>query len=159
MTQMDRTNKRERLATVSSRAAVAHIGALVQAKRREAGLGLRAASGQSGISASTLSRLERGVAASLPDAETLSRLSAWLQVPVGSLMATDLPATSGAPPDLTTPEVVEVHLRADKHLSPSTADALAKMFKMLYDQFSEIELRGPIDPAPGDTSSGEQALR
>lgn len=143
---------------MSSRAAMAQIGALVQAKRREAGIGLRAASEQSGISASTLSRLERGVAASLPDAETLSRLSIWLQVPVGSLMATDLPTSTGTAPDLTTPEVVEVHLRADKHLSPSTADALAKMFRVLYDQFTEIELRGPIDPAPGDASSGEQAL-
>lgn len=144
---------------MSSRAVMAHIGALVQAKRREEGIGLRAASEKSGISASTLSRLERGAATSLPDAETLSKLSTWLQVPVGLLMAPDLPETTGAAPDLTTPEVVEVHLRADKHLSPSTADALAKMFKMLYDQFTEMELRGPIDPVPGDAASGEQTLR
>lgn len=143
---------------MSSRAAMAHIGARVQAKRRKEGLGLRAASEKSGISASTLSRLERGVATSLPDAETLSKLSTWLQVPVASLMAADLPVITEMAPDLTTPEVVEVHLRADKHLSPTTADALSKMFKMLYDQFTKVELTGPVDPAPGDASGGEQAF-
>jgi len=34
----------------------------------------------------------------------------------------------------TLPEYVEVHLRADKNLSPKTAKALAEMFKALYEQ-------------------------
>jgi len=143
---------------MSSRAVVAHIGALVQAKRREQKLGLRAASEQSGISASTLSRLERGVATSLPDVETLSKLSTWLQVPVGSLMAAELP-TQEAAPDLSTPEVVEVHLRADKNLSRETAEALSKMFKLLYEQFAQMEQRGPMDSGREDPRRGEQAFR
>ncbi len=143
---------------MSSRAAMAGLGALVRAKRREEEIGLRTASERSGVSASTLSRLERGAAAALPDAETLSKLSVWLQVPVGSLMREGPPIIPGVPPDLSTPEVVQVHLRADKTLSPKTADALSKMFKMLYEQFAQIEQHSPTDTDVEENGRGHQAL-
>lgn len=143
---------------MSSRTAMAHIGALVRAKRREEDLGLRAASDRSGVSASTLSRLERGAATAFPDAETLSKLSVWLQLPVGSLIAEAPPLNPEAPPDLSTPEAVHVHLRADKTLSPQTADALAKMFKMLYEQFTQIEQRSSSDAEVGEPGRDQQAL-
>lgn len=120
---------------MSSKKAVARIGALIKAKCRECGLGLRAAAEECGVSPSTLSRLERSKTASLPDSETLAKLAMWLNVTVGELLTE--PAPEGEAPALSTPEVVEVHLRADKRLSPKTAEALARMFKMLYDQLSD----------------------
>lgn len=117
---------------MSTRAALAHISSLIKAKRRETGLGLRAAAEQSGVSASTLSRLERGAARSLPDSDTLTKLAEWLRVSVSSLLSTRQEA-KGKEPKLNTLEVVEVHLRADRDLSPETANALAQMFKALYE--------------------------
>lgn len=128
---------------MSSRSALARISALIKAKRREQGYGLRAAAEESGLSPSTLSRLERGASASLPDADTLTKLAAWLGVPIGRLLSENEPQGGQETPDLTTPEVVEVHLRADKRLSPKTAQALARMFRLLYDQFAEAEGRPP----------------
>jgi len=124
---------------MSSRSALARISAFIKAKRRERGYGLRAAAGESGLSPSTLSRLERGVSSSLPDADTLTKLAAWLNVPVGRLLSDEEREGSQENPELTTPEVVEVNLRADKRLAPKTAEALARMFKMLYEQFAEAE--------------------
>ncbi len=116
---------------MSSRAALARISALIKAKRREKKLGLRAAADESGVSASTLSRLERGAATSLPDSDTLTKLSEWLSTSIGSLLSSKQ-EVEGQEPELTTPEVVEVHLRADRDLSLETAQALAQMFKTLY---------------------------
>jgi len=116
---------------MSSRATLARISALIKAKRREDGIGLRDAAEVSGVSASTLSRLERGAATALPDSGTLAKLANWLGLTLSSLLS-DKEKTK-AEPQLTTPEVVEVHLRADKELSPETAKALAQMFKTLYD--------------------------
>ena len=129
---------------MGSRSTMARTAALIQAKLRERGIGLRAAAEESHISSSTLSRLQRGTSSSLPDAETLSKLAAWLGVPLGTLLSDDREMTMDGP-HLSTPEVVEVHLRADKHLSPKTAETLAKMFRLLYEQFSETERRDPSD--------------
>jgi|ERR1051326_1094934 transcriptional regulator with XRE-family HTH domain len=117
---------------MSSRAALAHISALIKAKRREDEIGLREAAQLSGVSASTLSRLERGAATSLPDSGTLTKLANWLEVTLSSLLS-DKEKAVASQPQLSTPEVVEVHLRAAKELSPETAKALAEMFKTLYD--------------------------
>jgi hypothetical protein len=35
-----------------------------------------------------------------------------------------------------TPDAVELHLRADKNLNPQTAVALAKMFRAAYDELA-----------------------
>lgn len=119
------------------KAVLAQISAKIKAKRRETGLGLRATAENSKISASTLSRIERGAATSLPDAATLTKLAKWLDTSVNSLLKTeDRPDNS---PTQSTPEIVEVHLRADKNLNPKTAESLAKMFNMLYEQLIESQ--------------------
>jgi len=117
--------------------ALARISALVKAKRREKKQGLRAAALECGLSPSTLSRLERGASSSLPDADTLAKLAHWLEVSVGFLLLEQNQEGDEGGPELTTPEVVEVHLRADKRLSPKTAEALAEMFRILYEQFTQ----------------------
>jgi transcriptional regulator with XRE-family HTH domain len=123
---------------MSTRAALARISALIKAKRREKGIGLRVAGDESHVSASTLSRLERGAATSLPDSDTLTKLAQWLNLSLGSLLS-DKQETAGMEPTLSTPEVVEVHLRADRELSPETARALAQMFKTLYQHCLETQ--------------------
>lgn len=111
------------------------IALAVKSKRRSAGLGVRAAAQQCGISAATISRLERGVA-KLPDSATLAKIAAWANVPVAHLFEVSNTARK-TEIQSTTPEVVEVHLRADKKLTPQTAKALSDMFRALYEQFTK----------------------
>ena len=118
------------------KSALARISALLKAKRKEKNIGLRAVAQECGVSASTLSRLERGVASSLPDADTLAKLADWLDVSIGFLLSEQAKEGDENEPELTTVEIVEVSLRADKNLSPETAEALAEMFRLLYEQFS-----------------------
>ncbi len=127
---------------MSTQAVLAHISALIKAKRREKNFSLREASRACGVSPSTLSRIERGMAPALPDAETLDRLAKWLGVSVGFLIQNPDPTKEEEEsnlPELSTPEVIEVHLRADKNLSPETAAALAELFKLAYKQYSQLQ--------------------
>lgn len=113
------------------------ISLLIKGKMRQTGLGVRASAKEAKISAATLSRLERGLSATLPDVATLEKLAKWLGTTVGDLLA-EKPEKKGTnQPEATTPEMVEVHLRADKNLTPKTAKALAQMFKVLYEQASQ----------------------
>ena len=107
------------------------IAALIMAKRRETGLGVRAAAAAAAINAATMSRLERRATPNLPDSLTLKKLSQWLSVGLEDLLAVSKTAPGNAPVP-TVPEVVEVHLRADHKLDPEKAEALARMFKILY---------------------------
>lgn len=113
---------------------LARLGEIIKAKRQEAGLGLRAAADESGISASTLSRLERGIGAA-PDAETMSKLSEWLNASVDDLLFGG-EAKFKELEGLSTPDIIAVHLRADKKLSPETADALVHLFRAAYTQLA-----------------------
>lgn len=110
------------------------ISLLIKAKRREKGeLGVREAARDAGISAATFSRLGLGKSDTLPDVATLTKLSKWLEMSIGDLLKVG--ATQAVPePKNTTPEIVEVHLRADKNLSPETAQALSTMFTSIYNQ-------------------------
>lgn len=56
---------------------------------------------------------------------------------VSDLINESPPDKTNIPPKVTTPEFVEVHLRADKNLTPEAADALATMFKTIYNQVSK----------------------
>lgn len=116
---------------------LARLGEIIKAKRQEAGLGLRAAADESGISASTLSRLERGIGAA-PDAETITKLSEWLKASVDDLLFGGETKFKELE-ELSTPEIIAVHLRADKNLSPETAAALADLFRAAYKQLAKGE--------------------
>lgn len=113
------------------------IALLIKAKRREANLGVREAAAECGVSAATLSRLERGINPQLPDASTLTKLARWLETNVNELLTDKEPESENSLPQHTTPEFVEVHLRADKNLTPETADALSKMFRQLYENVAK----------------------
>ncbi|MGH9949844.1 MAG: hypothetical protein ACRD6X_21970, partial [Pyrinomonadaceae bacterium] len=44
-------------------------------------------------------------------------------------------------PHEATPEIVRAHLRADKNLSPETANALSELFRVAYKQFSGTKIK------------------
>jgi transcriptional regulator with XRE-family HTH domain len=125
--------------SVKSLVNTSEIGRAVRRKREELGLSLRGVAEKTGISASTLSRIENG--AGKPDADNIARLSEWLKVPLERMIG-GLPVGEQAArpviyfPEEATPDIVEAHLRADRNLSPETAKALAELFRVAYAQFS-----------------------
>ena len=127
------------------------LGRAIRRKREEAGLSLRDVANETGVSASTLSRIENGTGK--PDADNIARLTAWLDVPIERVM-------SGQPdgdqsiavvyfPQEPTPQIVEAHLRADRNLTPETAKALSELFRVAYQQFSH----------PGEDTRGRKGRK
>lgn len=116
--------------------------ALIKAKRGNRGL-RETAKEIGGVSASTLSRLEQG---KMPDLDTFMRLCTWLNVSPEDLLKTtrESSAHSGKEvpisPDMSTPEIIHAHLRADKELSPETAEALAEMVRAAYNALVDGKL-------------------
>ncbi len=123
------------------------LSRLIRAKRKADGLTLEQVAGRIGLSAATLSRLERqqiatrgGGRAAAPDMRTLAALTRWLGVSIERVIdrgddAVDV-ATHRA--DESTPDVVEAHLRADRNLDADTAAALGRMFRTAYERFAEL---------------------
>jgi transcriptional regulator with XRE-family HTH domain len=116
------------------------LGRAIKRRREETGQSLRDVADVTGVSASTLSRIENGTGK--PDADNIARLTSWLDMPIDRVMnktaASDIEPVIYYPHEAT-PEIVEAHLRADKNLTPETANALSELFRVAYKQFS-----GPI---------------
>ncbi len=115
------------------------LGRAIKRRREELGLSLRDVASATQVSASTLSRIENGTGK--PDADNIARLSSWLNMPVDRVMKNqDVSKQVEAVvyyPHEATPEIVEAHLRADRNLSPETANALSELFRVAYAQFSK----------------------
>ena len=115
------------------------LGRAIRRRREEKALSLRDVADETGVSASTLSRIENGTGK--PDADNIARLTSWLDVPMERIMGTrrndktDVKAVVFYPHE-SMPEIVEAHLRADRNLTPETAKALSEMFRVAYQQFS-----------------------
>ena len=122
------------------------LGRAIRRRREELGLSLRDVADQTNVSASTLSRIENGTGK--PDADNIARLTSWLDMPLERILGRheDSNETKAVVyyPHESTPEIVEAHLRADRNLSPETADALSQLFRVAYSQFSRTE---PAPPA------------
>jgi len=118
------------------------LGRAVRRKREELGASLRDVADLTGVSASTLSRIENGTGK--PDADNIARLTTWLDVPMERIMGSrpregeDAKAVVYYPRE-STPEIVEAHLRADRNLTSETAAALSELFRVAYAQFSRTE--------------------
>jgi transcriptional regulator with XRE-family HTH domain len=115
------------------------LGRAIKRKREENGLSLRDLADLTGVSASTLSRIENGTGK--PDADNIARLTTWLNVPMERVMGNHakhgdevLPVVYF--PQENTPDIVEAHLRAGRSLTPDTAKALSELFRVAYTQFS-----------------------
>ena len=125
-----------------TRVNTAELGSAIRRRREQHGLSLRDVADETGVSASTLSRIENGTGK--PDADNIARLAAWLDMPIERVMhhghraATD-PNPVVYYPHESTPEIVEAHLRADRQLTPQTAKALSELFRVAYAQFSQTE--------------------
>lgn len=104
---------------------IEQLAAMVRAKRGKRGL-RQTAREIDGLSASTLSRVERG---KLPDMDTFLSLCDWLEVKPNRFFQD---SSVSEEPAMETPEIIEAHLRADKELDPETAEALANMVKAAY---------------------------
>src|SRR5919106_5959568 len=128
--------------TNKTRVNTAELGSAIRRRREQQGLSLRDVADETGVSASTLSRIENGTGK--PDADNIARLAAWLDMPIERVMhhghraATD-PKPVVYYPHESTPEIVEAHLRADRQLTPQTAKALSELFRVAYAQFSQTE--------------------
>ncbi len=120
------------------------LGDSMRRRREQQGMSLRDVAEETGVSASTLSRIENGTGK--PDADNIARLAAWLDMPIERVMHHG-PRSAADPkpvvyyPHESTPEIVEAHLRADRHLTPETAKALSELFRVAYAQFSQTSTR------------------
>src|SRR2546430_2496790 len=117
----------------------AELGSAVRRRREQKGLSLRDVADETGVSASTLSRIENGTGK--PDADNIARLAAWLEMPIERVMHQNHAGGADQSPVVyypreSTPEIVAAHLRADRHLAPETAKALSELFRVAYAQFS-----------------------
>jgi transcriptional regulator with XRE-family HTH domain len=115
------------------------LGRAIRRRREELSLSLRDVADKTGVSASTLSRIENGTGK--PDADNIARLTSWLDMPMERILSGRHPDTGEASaviyyPHESTPEIVEAHLRADQNLTPETAAALSELFRVAYTQFS-----------------------
>jgi transcriptional regulator with XRE-family HTH domain len=115
------------------------LGRAIRRRRDELGLSLRDVADKTGVSASTLSRIENGTGK--PDADNIARLAGWLDMPMERVLSgrnsnNDEAAAVIYYPHESTPEIVEAHLRADQNLTPETASALSELFRVAYTQFS-----------------------
>lgn len=122
------------------------LGRAIRRRREELGLSLRDVADQTNVSASTLSRIENGTGK--PDADNIARLTNWLDMPLERILGRGREDSNEAKavvyyPHESTPEIVEAHLRADRNLSPETADALSQLFRVAYSQFSRTESSPP----------------
>lgn len=113
------------------------LGRAIKRHRETLEMSLRDVADVTGVSASTLSRIENGTGR--PDADNIARLSQWLDMPVDRLIRGNEEAVEPMIyyPHEPTPEIVEAHLRADRKLSPETAEALSELFRVAYQQFSK----------------------
>jgi len=122
----------------------AELGSAIRRRREQQGMSLRDLADDTGVSASTLSRIENGTGK--PDADNIARLAGWLDMPIERVLhhghrAANDPNPVVYYPHESTPEIVEAHLRADKHLTPQTAKALSELFRVAYAQFSQPDAK------------------
>lgn len=115
------------------------LGRAIKRRREELDLSLRDVADVTQVSASTLSRIENGTGK--PDADNIARITNWLDMPVDRVLKMQGGNANAIEPVIyypheATPEIVEAHLRADKNLSPETANALSELFRVAYAQFS-----------------------
>jgi transcriptional regulator with XRE-family HTH domain len=108
------------------------FGKRLRGVRSERGLTLKEVSEATKISIATLSRIELGEAKGL-EGRALITLANWANLPLALFESGPSVAPSkGYPKAVSTPDAVELHLRADKNLKPRTAELLAKMFRAAY---------------------------
>lgn len=100
-------------------------------KKEEEGLSWRAVAAQLGLHSSIFTRLYKG---SRPDMDTVLVLTSWLGVPVERFLSGQAAARDERRETMV---AIGTHLRADRRLTPESADAIAAVVKAAYDQLAE----------------------
>jgi transcriptional regulator with XRE-family HTH domain len=113
------------------------LAALVRAKRGKRVL--RETAKEIGVvSVSTLSRVEQG---KIPDLGTFLRLCHWLGVSPEHFVSEYVQVDPHMPaPNISAPEMIVAHLRADRTLDPHTAEALSTMIRLAYEAAAQGKL-------------------
>lgn len=96
-------------------------------KSKRGNRGLRDTAKEIGTSSPTLSRIENG---NLPDIDTYLKICKWLDVPSDYFASNNVQKGPKTSPGHK--KHVIAHLRADKNLAPSTAEALIEMINLAY---------------------------
>lgn len=109
---------------------VRDLGQLLNERRSAANKSLRRVVDEmdNAVTASTLQRIEKGA---VPEPKNVAAIATWLGIP------TDLvrwPGGSESPQHSSLPDIVELHLRADKNLGHAQAQVLSETFRHLYDR-------------------------
>jgi transcriptional regulator with XRE-family HTH domain len=107
------------------------LGNLLQ--QRRGSMGIRAAAGEIGISAATLSRIEHG---RVPDVETLGKVCKWLGVDPADYLG--IPAKPGKKGETS----LQVVFKKDRTISQTTSRALGRLILAAHRQFSELDADG-----------------
>lgn len=112
------------------------LGERLHKVRKDRNLTLKDVEKKTDISIATLSRIERGDYKNLKS-DTLVVLTNWIGTSVETLQKEPRPVMRSGKPVTNTPDIVELHLRADKRLKKKTAIALANLFRSVYEQVAE----------------------
>lgn len=113
---------------------VERLGQRLRKARRAQDLTLEDVFKTTGVSVATLSRVERGGSKDI-DAGTLVSVCKWMGVrPEEFGLRAEAPKTPSRRNPASTPEAVELYLRADKNLDERTAVLLAEMFRAAYEK-------------------------
>ncbi len=112
------------------------VGALYAAldqQRRQQNLTWRKLAKAMGISPSTFTRMAQG---GHPDVDTFVALCSWLGVPAESF-ARDGSSRIDQEEDSNTLAVISTHLRADRRLSPKSAEAIEEIVRAAYERLKD----------------------
>ena len=98
----------------------------LDATRRSRHLNWKQVAAQSGVSASTLTRMAQG---RRPDVDGLAALASWSGLKADDFVRSD--AEQGEPEPLA---MISTYLKSDPHLTPEAADALDQLVKATYER-------------------------
>ena len=97
----------------------------LDAQRQARQINWKQVAAESGVSASTLTRMAQG---RRPDVDGLAALAAW-----SGLRADDFVRSHDDRPDAEVLATIATHLRADQNLTPAAASALTEVIKATYE--------------------------
>ena len=98
----------------------------LDATRQSRNLNWKQVAAQSGVSASTLTRMAQG---RRPDVDGLAALASWSGLKADDFVRSD--SDQGEPEPLA---MISTYLKSDPHLTPEAADALDQLVKATYER-------------------------
>lgn len=110
--------------------------AAIDAKRQERGLTWKQMAAESGVGASTLTRMRQGKG---PDAKGLASLVAWSGLNLDSFVRSDKKPRQRESDTLA---LVTAHFHSDPHLTADGAETLSRLVALTYQQIKKPPKKG-----------------